>query len=150
MLLAAGLIVLSALGERSGAALIITGLALAGVGIGFTTSPITAAAMDGATDLTTGESAGLLNTARMIGLTLGIATMGAIIASSGNVLAGTPGARGAFVSGLSDALRINAGLALLAAVVAAATITAASRQPTAGTSTVRAVTQPGPDQAGAA
>jgi hypothetical protein len=46
---------------------------------------------------------------------------GAIIASSGNVLAGSPRAREAFVSGLSDALRINAGIALLAAVVAAAT-----------------------------
>jgi MFS family permease len=128
LLLAGGLIVLSALRERSGATLLIGGLTLTGVGIGFTTSPITAAAMDGASDRTTGESAGLLNTARMIGLTLGIATMGAIIASSGNVLAGSPRAREAFVSGLSDALRINAGIALLAAVVAAATITAATRQ----------------------
>ena len=125
LLLAAGLLVLSALGQRSGLALIISGLALAGVGIGLTTSPITAAAMDGASDQTTGESAGLLNTSRMIGLTLGIATMGAIIASSGNVLGGSPRAREAFVSGLSDALRFNAGIALLAAVVAVATITAA-------------------------
>jgi hypothetical protein len=53
--------------------------------------------------------------------------MGAIIASSGNVLAGSPHAREAFVTGLSHALRINAGIALLAAVVAAATITAATR-----------------------
>jgi MFS family permease len=128
LLLAAGLIVLSALRQRSGATLLISGLTLTGVGVGFTTSPITAAAMDGATDQTTGESAGLLNTARMIGLTLGIATMGAIIASSGNVLAGSPHAREAFVTGLSHALRINAGIALLAAVVAAGTITAAARR----------------------
>jgi MFS family permease len=67
LLLAAGLIVLSALRERSGATLLISGLTLTGVGIGFTTSPIIAAAMDRATDQTTGESAGLLNTARMIG-----------------------------------------------------------------------------------
>lgn len=59
----------------------------------------------------------------MIGLSLGIATMGAIVASGGNVLAGSPRARDAFVSGLSDALRFNAAIALFAALVAAATIT---------------------------
>jgi hypothetical protein len=54
--------------------------------------------------------------------------MGAIIASGGNVLAGSPHAREAFVTRLSDALRINVGIALLAAVVATATITAATRR----------------------
>lgn len=127
LLLAAGLIVLSALGEQSRLSLIIVGLALAGVGIGLTTSPITAAALDGATDEAAGESAGLLNTARMIGLSLGIATMGGIIARGGDVLGGTPRAREAFVSGLSDALRVNAAITLLAIAVAATMITAASR-----------------------
>jgi hypothetical protein len=61
----------------------------------------------------------------MIGLSLGIATMGAII--GGGALAGGVGARAAFVSGLSDALRVNAGIALFAALVATATITAATR-----------------------
>ena len=147
LLLAAGLIVLSALRQRSGATLLISGLTLTGVGIGFTTSPITAAAMDGATNQTTGESAGLLNTARMIGLTLGIATMGAIIASSGNVLAGSPHAREAFVTGLSHALRINAGIALLAAVVAAATITPAThwgQAPPTGASLAATTPEPVP------
>jgi EmrB/QacA subfamily drug resistance transporter len=127
LLLAAGLIVLSALRQGSGLPLIISGLVVAGVGIGFTTTPITAAAMDGATDRTTGESAGLLNTSRMIGLSVGIATMGAIVARGGDVLAGSPHARQAFVSGLSDALRFNAGIALLAGLIAAVTITSAVR-----------------------
>lgn len=127
LLLAAGLLVLSGLGERSELPLIIGGLALAGIGIGFTTSPITAAALDGAPAEASGESAGLLNTSRMIGLSLGIATMGAIIARGGDVLAGGPGAREAFVSGLSDALRVNAGIALVGALVAVATMRTIAR-----------------------
>ena len=120
LLLSAGLIALSGLGERSEVALIVGGLALAGVGIGFTTSPIAAAALDGTPVDASGESAGLLNTSRMIGLSLGIATMGALIASGGDVLAGGAGARAAFVSGLSDALRVNAGIAFTGALIAIA------------------------------
>ena len=126
LVLAGGLIVLSWVGERSGLGLIVAGLGLAGAGIGLTTSPITAATLDDGQ--TAGEAAGLLNTSRMIGLSLGIATMGAIIASGNEVLTGAPGARAAFVSGLSAALRVNAGIALAAVIVAAATITSARRR----------------------
>ena len=122
LLLAAGLFVLSGLGAQEQVAVIVGGLALAGVGIGFTTSPITAAALDGGRADTAGESAGLLNTSRMVGLSLGIATMGAIIASAGDVLDAGPAARDAFVTGLSDALRVNAFIALAGVAVAAVTI----------------------------
>lgn len=131
LLLAAGLLVLSALGDRSQLPLIVSGLGLAGVGIGLTTSPITAAALDGVRAEASGQSAGLLNTSRMIGLSLGIATMGAVIARSGDVLAGGPGARELFVSGLSDALRINAAIAL-AGVLAALVMMRAQPQPAPG------------------
>lgn len=122
LLLAAGLIVLSKLGEHSGASLIVGGLALAGVGIGLLTSPITAAALDGAAHENSGESSGLLNTSRMVGLSLGIAVMGAFVAGGSDVLGGGPGAREAFVTGLSEALLLNAGIALSAVPLAVATL----------------------------
>jgi EmrB/QacA subfamily drug resistance transporter len=132
LLLAVGLIVLSRLDERSELPLIMAGLALAGIGIGFTTSPITAAALDDAPAEAAGESGGLLNTSRMIGLSLGIATMGAIIARGGDVLAGGPDAREAFVSGLSDALRVNAGIAIVGALVAVAVLRTIAQPQTGG------------------
>ena len=125
-LLAAGLLALSWLSEDAEPALLLGGLLAAGVGIGMTTSPATAAALDG--DGAVGENAGLLNTSRMIGLSLGIATMGAIIGGSGNVLGGDAAARAAFVDGLSAALRINAGIGLVAACVAIATLAGGSRR----------------------
>lgn len=128
-LLAAGLLVLSVLSERSSGSLLAVGLALAGIGIGFTTSPTTAAALDGARDSAAGESAGLLNTSRMIGLSLGIATMGAVISGGADVLTGSSSARQTFVTGLSEALRINAGIALVAVVIALATITGLRHAP---------------------
>ena len=122
-LLAVGLLALSWLGEDTQPTRLVAGLLVAGVGIGMTTSPATAAALDGDNGAA-GEKAGLLNTSRMIGLSLGIATMGAIISGSGDVLAGGAAARAAFVDGLSTALRINAGIGLVAACVAIATLSA--------------------------
>ena len=124
--LAAGLLMLSWVGPRPEIGLIVAGLALSGIGIGFTTSPVTAAALDGASSPEAGESAGLLNTSRMIGLSLGIATMGAIVADSADVLAGSPAGKAAFAAGLSDALLANAVVGLIAAGIAVATIKAAT------------------------
>jgi len=128
LLLAVGLLVLSALGVQSPSALIIGGLAAAGIGIGAATSPITAAATDGQPPQVAGESAGLLNTSRTIGLSLGIATMGAILAGGSDVLTDDPATRQAFVAGLSDALRVNAAIALFSTLIAAFAIRAV-RQP---------------------
>lgn len=126
-LLAAALLALSWVGEDARPGLLLAGLLVAGIGIGMTTSPATAAALDG-DDGVAGEKAGLLNTSRMLGLSLGIATMGAIISGSGDVLAGGAAARAAFVDGLSTALRINAGIGLVAACVAITTLSAAPRR----------------------
>ncbi len=129
LLLAAGLIVLSSLGEHSGAPLIIGGLALAGVGIGLITSPITAAALDGTARDSSGESSGLLNTSRMVGLSLGIALMGAFVAGGSDVLGSGAGAREAFVSGLSEALLVNAAIALLGVAIAIAMLGKSALRP---------------------
>lgn len=120
--LAVGLYVLSGLGVHRDAWLIFAGLGLAGLGVGFTTSPTTAAALDGSGTDEAGEAAGLLNTSRMIGLSLGVATMGAVVSGGGNVLGGGLGAHQSFVNGLSTALQLNAGIAVIAAVVAMTTL----------------------------
>ena len=122
-LLAGALLGLSTL--RTGSALwsMFPWLALAGLGIGLTTTPTTAAAMGGQAG-DHGIAAGLLNTFRATGLALGIAIMGAILAESG---AGAATSADAFVDGFAAAVTVNAGIALVTAAIAAVTLSGRSR-----------------------
>lgn len=122
-----GLFTLSALGVHRDEFFLLVGLGVSGLGIGLATGPATAAALDGGGDNSAGEAAGLLNTSRMIGLSLGVATMGAIVSSGGNALAGSARAHQMFVAGLSTALRLNAAVAVLAAIVALGTLSSIAR-----------------------
>ena len=124
-LLAAGLLLLSRVGLHSSVLGIAPALALAGVGIGLTTAPTTAAALEVGAGAASGVAAGVLNTFRATGLSLGIALMGAISAAFGSATLGRPQA---FVDGLSTALKVNAGIALLAAAIAAATMRSLRRK----------------------
>jgi len=120
--LAGGLFVLSRLGADSGFA-VLAGLMLAGFGIGLTTAPVTAAALDFAPVEAAGVRAGILNTSRMIGLAIGIALMGAIVTARWpGGLAGAATDPRAFVNGLSVAFLVNTAIALVAATLAAMTI----------------------------
>lgn len=133
-LLAVGLLVLSRIGLHSGVLSIAPALALAGVGIGLTTAPTTAAGLQTGSAAASGVAAGVLNTFRATGLSLGIALMGAISAAFGSASLGRPQA---FVDGFSTALKVNAGIAVLAAIVAAATMRSLRRRdPDAGTAQV--------------
>lgn len=123
LLLAIGLGLLTGLDVEVDPWRLLPALAVVGLGVGLSTTPITAAALDGLPEGEAGMAAGILNTSRMIGLTLGIAVMGAIVAAS------WPGgyaevdiSREAFVSGLSDAFWVNTPIAALTAVVAAFTL----------------------------
>ena len=118
-LLALGLLTLSRLGLNSGALDIAPALGLAGLGIGLTTAPTTAAGLQSGSGAASGVAAGVLNTFRATGLSLGIALMGAISAAFGASSLGRPQA---FVDGFSTALKVNAGIAVLAAVIAALTM----------------------------
>ncbi len=80
LLVALGLLLLSEFGLGGGLGGLLPSLAVVGIGVGFVTTPITAAALAGAAEHEVGVAAGVLNTARMVGLTLGIALMGAIVA----------------------------------------------------------------------
>lgn len=121
--LAAGLFLLSGLGAKSDLATLLPALMLSGFGIGLTTSPVTAAALDDAPLEEAGVRAGILNTSRMIGLAVGIALMGAIVTARWpGGLAGAATDPRAFVDGLSIAFLVNTAIALLGAAVAAITI----------------------------
>jgi EmrB/QacA subfamily drug resistance transporter len=121
--LAGGLFLLSRLGADSGFAILLIGLMLAGLGIGLTTAPVTAAALDFAPPEAAGVRAGILNTSRMIGLAIGIALMGAIVTARWpGGLAGAATDPRSFVNGLSVAFLVNTAIALAAATLAAMTI----------------------------
>jgi EmrB/QacA subfamily drug resistance transporter len=94
-------------------------LGLGGVGIGLTTTPVSIAALESVPTEKAGMGSGVLNTFRMIGLSLGIAVMGAIVSGTG---LGTSRVSMAFVDGLSVALLVNAAFALASVVVAFLTI----------------------------
>lgn len=127
LLLALGLLLLAETGLGGGVGALLFPLAVIGLGVGLVTTPVTDAALAGAPEHESGVAAGVLNTSRMVGLSLGIALMGAIVAARwpGGFVA--QGRATDLASGLSLAYRINAVIALVTAGVAAATLTGAKR-----------------------
>ncbi len=124
LMLAAALFGLSDLRVDSGVWSLTPWLALAGIGIGLSTTPTTTAAMSGPDSDQYGMAAGVLNTFRATGLALGIALMGAVLAASGSGATVRPPA---FVDGFTTAVTINAVIAIAAAIVAAFTLGARRR-----------------------
>ncbi|GHD46141.1 DHA2 family efflux MFS transporter permease subunit [Mycetocola manganoxydans] len=124
LLLAAGLIGLGTLGLGADAGALAFWLALAGVGIGIARTPTTAAALGSGVGSEYGMAAGVLNSVQATGLALGIAVMSVIIGSSFGPNAAfdrdfDAAHHAAFLEGLSIALTLNAGIAVVAAALAA-------------------------------
>ena len=146
LLLGGALLGLSGLRVDSTISSLVPWLALAGFAIGLVTAPTTATAMGSTDTQGHGSAAAVFSTFQTTGLTLGIAIMGAILASFG------PGAafartisdehHQAFVNGFSTALTVNALIALLGAVVAL-TMLRPARGPS-GTPPGAASEEPGP------
>ena len=137
LILAAGLGALSQLGTETSSLLTLSGLAVVGVGVSLITTPATAAALDGASDEAQAMAAGILNTFRVVGLAVGIAAMGAIVALHWPAgFAASSGRFDMFVSGLSLAFTINTVIAAATALIAFLTLTAtASREDYRGMTT---------------
>lgn len=126
VLLATSLLGLSGLDVDSRLGSLMPWFAVAGLAIGLITSPTTAAAMGSPDAADHGTTAAVFSTFQTTGLTLGIAIMGAILASVGS---GATFARDLgeqhheeFVQGFSTAVTANAVIALVAAVLAASTL----------------------------
>jgi EmrB/QacA subfamily drug resistance transporter len=101
---------------------LLPGLVVGGVGMSLTMTPATAAAMGSVPVDKAGVGSAVLNTARQIGGSLGIAVMGAVIAGQLTVSPGNPAFLEQFVRGYHRALYVAAGIALSGAVVAIATV----------------------------
>jgi EmrB/QacA subfamily drug resistance transporter len=119
--LAASLALFSRLGLDSIFWDIFPGLIVGGFGMALVMTPMTAAALGSVPVEKSGVGSGVLNTFRQVGGALGIAVMGAIVASYVDLDGGRPDPS-SFIDGFQTALRVSAGFALLGAVVAWATI----------------------------
>jgi EmrB/QacA subfamily drug resistance transporter len=95
---------------------------LGGVGMAMTMSPMTAAAMGSVPVDKAGVGSGVLNSFRQLGGSLGIALMGAIVASYVTVSPRSPEGAQQFVNGLHAALLVSAAITFAAAAVAVALV----------------------------
>ena len=105
-------------GLHSGFWTLLPALVLGGIGMAMTMSPMTSVAMGSVPTDKAGVGSGVLNSFRQVGGALGIAVMGAIIASYLHAPARSPLGKQQFVDGLHMALLVSAGIAFAAAVVA--------------------------------
>jgi EmrB/QacA subfamily drug resistance transporter len=95
---------------------------LGGVGMALTMSPMTSVAMASVPIDKAGVGSGVLNSFRQVGGSMGIAVMGAILASYLTAAPATELARQQFVDGLHAALLVSACITFAGAVVAVALI----------------------------
>ncbi len=119
-ILAAGLYLLSLLGTESSLAQISTGLAIAGLGAGLFVSPNTSGLMGSAPRRQQGIAAGVIATARSLGMVLGVGLAGALLTT---VLARSSGLSSvaAFSRAVDAGFRVAAVVAVLGVVVSAGT-----------------------------
>jgi EmrB/QacA subfamily drug resistance transporter len=95
---------------------------LGGVGMACTMSPMTAAAMGAVPVDKAGVGSGVLNSFRQVGGSLGIALMGAIVATFIHHSPTSAAAAQDFVNGLHSALAVAAAISFAAAIVAIVTV----------------------------
>src|SRR5437667_1383863 len=120
--LAASLLSFSTLGVGSSFWDVLPGLLLGGVGMSLAMTPTTAAAMGSVPIDKAGVGSAVLNSMRQVGGSLGIALMGAIVASSINVGRTDPRIGVQFVHGYQNARHVDAAIAIAGAVVAVLTV----------------------------
>jgi EmrB/QacA subfamily drug resistance transporter len=97
-------------------------MVLGGVGMAMTMSPMTAAAMGSVPVDKAGVGSGVLNSFRQVGGSLGIALMGAILASYLHHPVTSPLAKQDYVNGMHAALAVSAAISFAAAIVAVVTV----------------------------
>jgi EmrB/QacA subfamily drug resistance transporter len=108
---------------------ILPGLIVGGVGMALTMTPTTAAAMGSVPVDKAGVGSAVLNSARQVGGSLGIAVMGAIVASQVSVPRVSPQFPDQFVSGYHHALYAAALIALAGSVVAVVMVRKVRHEP---------------------
>jgi len=101
---------------------IVPGLLVGGVGMAVTMAPTTAAAMASVPVDKAGVGSAVINSMRQVGGSLGIAIMGALVATTVSVQPFDPRYAGEFVPGYHRALHVGAAILLAGAAVAVLTI----------------------------
>ena len=122
LLLAIALTMFSRLGVHSGFYDLLPAMLVGGVGMGIAMGPMTTAALSAVSVGEAGVAAGVVNTSRQVGGTLGIAVMGAIVAARESVPQSDPRFAAQFLHGFHDALLAGAGIALVGALLSAALV----------------------------
>jgi EmrB/QacA subfamily drug resistance transporter len=118
-LLAVMLFYYTQLGAHESFWAILPGLLIGGVGMGSTMTPTTAAAMSAVAVDKAGVGSAVLNSARQVGGSLGIAVMGAIVASTtASSLRNGDTPQLAYLHGFHDALRVGSLICLAGAAIA--------------------------------
>jgi EmrB/QacA subfamily drug resistance transporter len=121
-LVAVSLILFGRLTEASSYWNVLPGMLVGGFGMALSMTPTTAAAMGSVPVDKAGVGSAVLNSMRQVGGSLGIAVMGAIVASQVHVGPRNPLAPTQFVNGLHDAMHVAAGIAFAAALIAVLTV----------------------------
>ncbi len=128
-LVAISLLIYAQLQTDSGYFDLLPAMILGGVGMASTMTPMTAAALSAVPVDKAGVGSGMLNTFRQVGGSLGIAVMGAILASGvKSAAAGGASRPEAFMNGLHHALYVSAAFAFCGALTAAITIRSHARE----------------------
>jgi DHA2 family methylenomycin A resistance protein-like MFS transporter len=110
-----GLLLLATLGAGTSLARMVAALFVIGVGLGLNTGPVMTVAIGSVPAQRSGTASGLVNTARMLGATLGVAVLGAVFAAAaGQAAAGAP----AIAAGMSHAFVVGGAGELMGAGVA--------------------------------
>jgi EmrB/QacA subfamily drug resistance transporter len=122
-LMGAGLLLLCLVSQRTRLLGIEVDLAIIGIGLGLTSGPVMSVAVASVPPARSGTASGLINTARMIGATLGVAVLGAVFAVV---------SQAGFVAGMRAALLIGGTGILLGAVIAGCLITRTEHGKAAG------------------
>ncbi len=127
---AGSLFLFSRMGVHESFWALLPAMLLGGVGMSAAMAPTTAAAMSSVRPDKAGVGSAVLNSARQVGGSLGIAVMGAIVASgiSSSLASGQPRPV-AFLNGFHHATQVAAVIALAGSVIAAATLRHARHRP---------------------
>lgn len=129
VLLTVSLLLFATLDAESSWWNIVPGLVVGGIGMAITMAPTTAAAMGSVPVDKAGVGSAVINSMRQVGGSLGIAIMGAVIATYVNVRPFDPRYATQFVPGYHRALEVGAAILLAGAVVAVTTIRKVEHEP---------------------
>jgi MFS family permease len=130
-LLAVALLLFGTLDASSSFWNILPGLLVGGVGMATTMAPTTAAAMGSVPVAQAGVGSAVINSMRQVGGSLGIAIMGALVATTVSVSPLDPLWRGEFVDGYHRAVHVGAALVLLGAIISVVTVRQVRHEPAA-------------------